>query len=491
MRYYLIKESSEIPLKSWRTRPRFEKALSRTLEYVLQKLGANFRLSYSEGVFFLEVDRDVSNVLTKAFGIHDVCEVIPHRFSSLDDIAAKAEELFRDVVAGKKFAVRVKRHGDHRFTSLDVARAVGSKLLPHSAGVDLEAPDTEVRIEVRGEYAYYVLRCWRGLGGLPVGTEGKALVLFSGGFDSTLASFLAAKRGAGVDFLHFYMGSSESTLAAIEVMKRLSEFLAPHEPVAIFVNLAPVLAEIRAKVEDRIRQVVLRVIMHEIGQEIAERYGYDAVVTGESVGQASSQTLKNLKVVDYLVRARAALLRPLAGLDKEEIVSKIRELGLYDTVVRVEEVCRLSEGPVETKARIDEVEEATTYISRDVVEGVIASAKIYKVDDVVPEAVLKELGADVEVDEVPEGWVLVDMRDKSKYMKDHIPGAIHISELGERVDRPIVLYCEFGSASLLAAMELRKSGLEAYSLRGGFAGYRRRSKEIDCSRPLDPGSPQS
>ncbi len=492
MKYYLIKESSEIPLKSWRTRPKFERALSRAIEYSLKKVGASFKLSYSEGVFFLEADQDVSHVLTKVFGIHDLCEVVPHRFTSLDEIVAKAEELFRDAVAGKKFAVRVKRHGDHPFTSLDVARAVGSRLLQYSAGVDLEAPDIEVKIEVRDEWAYYVLRCWRGLGGLPVGTEGRALTLFSGGFDSTLASFLAAKRGAEVDFLHFYMGSSESTLAAIDVMRGLSEFLAPYEPVAIFVNLVPVLAELKAKVEGRIRQVVLRVIMHEIGQEIAGKYGYDAVVTGESVGQASSQTLRNLKVVDSLINLRTALLRPLACLDKEEIVSKVRELGLYDAVVRVEEVCKLSEGPVETRARIDEVEEAVTRISKDVIEGVVANAKTYKVGDLNPEVVLKELGADIEVDDVPENWVLVDIRDKSKYLKDHIPGAIHISELGEDVSKPVVLYCEFGSASLLAAMELRKLGREAYSLRGGFAGYRkRRSADIGCARSPAPGSPRS
>lgn len=491
MRYYLIKESSEIPLKSWRTRPRFERALSRAIEYILKEVGASFKLSYSEGVFFLEADRDVSHVLTKVFGIHDVCEVIPHRFSSLDEIAVKAEELFRDAVAGKKFAVRVKRHGDHPFTSLDVARAVGSKLLHYSAGVDLETPDIEVKIEVRNEYAYYVLRCWRGLGGLPIGTEGRALTLFSGGFDSTLASLLAAKRGVEVDFLHFYMGSSESTLAAIEVMKKLSEFLAPYEPTAIFVNLVPILAEIRAKVEGRIRQVVLRVIMHEIGQEIAGKYGYDAVVTGESVGQASSQTLRNLKVVDSLVNVRTTLLRPLACLDKEEIVNKVRELGLYDAVVRVKEVCKLSDGPVETRAKIDEVKEAITYISKDVVEGVVANAKRYSVKDLNPEIVLKELGADIEIDEVPENWVLVDIRAKSKYQEDHIPGAIHISELKENVSKPIVLYCEFGSASLLAAMELRKLGREAYSLRGGFAGYKKKSASIGCSRSPVLGFPQS
>jgi len=479
LRYYLVKESPEIPLKSWRTRPRFERALARAIERALAGTGASFRVRYSQGVFYVEADRDVSDALSRVFGIHDFCEVVPHRFSSLDDIAKRAEELFRDLVAGRRFAVRVKRSGEHSFTSLDVARVVGAALLRYSAGVDLDNPEVEVRIEVRGDYAYYVTRCWRGMGGLPVGTEGRALTLFSGGFDSTLASILAAKRGAEVDFLHLYMGSAEATEAAVAVAKEVAKFFTPHEPRLVVVNFVPVLAEVRSKVEGRLRQVVLRVLMHEVAQALAERLGYDAVVTGESVGQASSQTLKNLRVVDYLVRPRAAILRPLAAADKEEIVSKVRELGLFDYVAKVEEVCRISEGPVETRASVEEVEEALRYVSRDVVEGVVANYRVYDVGRATAEEVLKGVGADVEVEEVPPGWLLVDIRDFRRYSEDHLPGAIHISQLG-RVDTPVVLYCDYGSASLLAALELRKAGVQAYSLRGGVVGYRRRVRDVRC-----------
>ncbi|MCX8185416.1 MAG: THUMP domain-containing protein [Sulfolobales archaeon] len=480
MRYYLIKESPEIPLKSWRTRPKFEKALARAIEQTLASGGAEFRLSYSQGVFYLEVDRDVSESLTRVFGVYSICEVIPYRFTSLDDIADKAEEIFEKTVAGRKFAVRVRRHGEHRFTSVDVARAVGSRLSKYSAGVDLESPDVEIRIEVRGEYAYYVLKCWRGFGGLPVGTEGSALAMFSGGYDSTLAYLAALKRGARADFLHYYMGSTEATLAAVEVAKKLSKFAAPHEPVLIVVNFVPILLEIRERVSSRLRQIALRVLMHEVGQVIAEKHGYDALITGESVGQTSSQTLRNLRVVDYLVKPRVALLRPLSGMDKEEIISKIRGLGLYDYVVKVEEVCRISEGPVETRAQVEDVEKAIALVSRDTVNSVIANAKIYRATEVSSDSLLREIGADVEVDEVPEGWVLVDIRSRERYLSAHIPRAIHISELELNPQVPVVLYCDYGSASLLAAIEMRKTGVKAYSLRGGFTGYRRMSREIGC-----------
>ncbi len=485
MRYYLVKESSEIPLKSWRTRPRFERALSRAIEGALRKAGAAFRLERSQGVFLLEADRDVSDLLKRVFGIHDFCEVVPHEFSSIEDIAAKAEELFKDAVSGRRFAVRVKRHGDHPFTSIDVARAVGARLLKYSAGVDLESPEVEVRVEVRGSMVYYALSCWRGAGGLPVGTEGRALVMFSGGFDSTLAYLLTSKRGVLADFLHYYMGSAEATLAAVEVAKRLAELVSPHEPTLVVANFVPIMAEVREKVGGRLRQVVLRVLMHEVGQALSERLGYDALVTGESVGRASSQTLKNLRVVDGLVRPRVALLRPLSGADKEEVVERVRELGLYDYVIRVKEACRISEGPVETRAELKEVEEALSLVSRDVVNWVASSAGVYKVSEVVPEVLLREVGADVEIDEVPEGWVLVDMRSREKFLAEHMPGAVHVSELEPNPSSPVVLYCDYGSASLLAAIEMRRAGLRAYSLRGGFLGYKRRGGEACGYRPRD------
>ncbi len=479
MRNYLVKESPEIPIKSWRTRPKFERALAKALEKALDMAGASFRVRYSQGVFYVEADRDVSDVLSRVFGVHDFCEVVPYRFSSLEDISRRAEELFKDTVAGRKFAVRVKRSGNHSFTSLDVARAVGASLLKYSAGVDLDNPEVEVKIEVRREYAYYIMKCWRGMGGLPVGTEGRALALFSGGFDSTLASTLAAKRGTEVDFLHLYMGVAEATEAAIVVAKEVAKLFTPYEPKLVVVNFVPLLAEVRSKVESRLRQVVLRVLMHEVAQALAERLGYDAVVTGESIGQTSSQTLKNLRVVDYLVRPRVALLRPLATADKEEIVSKVRELELFDYVVKVVEACKISEGPAETRADVREVEEALKYVSRDVLEGVVASYKVYEVRRATAEEVLRDVGADVEVDEVLPGWLLVDIRDFRRYSEDHLPGAIHVSQLG-RVDTPVVLYCDYGSSSLLAALELRRSGLQAYSLRGGILGYRRRFREARC-----------
>ncbi len=486
MRYYLVKESPEIALKSWRTRPGFERALRRAIEHSLRRVGAQFRLESSQGVLLLEVDRDVSELLKRIFGVRSFCEVVPHEFGSLEDVAARAEELFRDAVSGKRFAVRVKRYGDHPFTSVEVARAVGTRLLKHSAGVDLESPEVEVRIEIRGSRAYYALGCWRGAGGLPVGTEGRALVMFSGGFDSTLAYVLSSKRGARADFLHYYMGSAEATLAAVEVARRLADLVSPHEPSVVVANFVPILAEIREKVEGRLRQVVLRVLMHEVGQALSERLGYDALVTGESVGQASSQTLRNLRVVDALVKPRVALLRPLSGADKEEVVGRVRELGLYDHVVKVEEVCGLAEGPVETRADIGEVEEALSLISRDVVNGVVSSARVYRLAELPPGVLPEGVGADVEIDEVPEGWVLVDMRSRERFLEERIPGAIHVSELEPRPDSPIVLYCDYGSASLLAAVEMRKAGIRAYSLRGGFLGYKRRSgrsapKGCSCS----------
>jgi len=164
--------------------------------------------------------------------------------------------------------VRVKRSGQHKFTSLDVARKVGELLKPYSAGVDLENPEVTVELEVRGSVAYLYTRTIRGPGGLPVGVEGKALVLFSGGFDSPVAAWFTAKRGVKVDFLHYYMGSTLSTYYAFQVAKELAfKWLYGYQPVFILVDFTDIISEISRKVEWSYRQVVLRAVMYSVAEK--------------------------------------------------------------------------------------------------------------------------------------------------------------------------------------------------------------------------------
>ncbi|OYT50281.1 MAG: tRNA 4-thiouridine(8) synthase ThiI [Desulfurococcales archaeon ex4484_204] len=471
--YYLVKEAPEIPLKSSRTRPRFELRLLRAIDKVLKRLGTQYKVRRVNSVLLLEANKDVINSLVTIFGIHSVCRVMPREFRNLKDIAHHAEELYRDVVKGRKFAVRVKRSGKHRFTSLDVASVVGAALKPYSAGVDLENPEVTVKIEVRGGVAYFIDRCLSGPKGLPVGVEGRVVSLFSGGYDSTLASWMIAKRGCKVDFLHLYMGSAESSEAAVDVAVKLSDWFTPYEPRFLVIDFTPVIAEIVNRVSRDYRQVVLRWSMHYIAQKVAAEHGYDAVVTGESIGQASSQTLKNLEVVERLLPgvSKRPILRPLCGMDKEEIISYIRELGLYGLTSRVKEACRIAGGAVATRAKEGKLKEEIGKLGEvlDLVYSALMEFKVSETGKI--KSLIKAFTEDVEVDGVLEGAVLVDVRPRDEFDRWHPKGAIHVSEVLNRVapDRLIITYCDKGVASTIYARALRAIGFKAYSLKGGVS----------------------
>jgi len=351
--------SGEIVLKSPRTRPRFERRLVENAASALTAFGADCgRVRVWEARLLVEECRGEQgymravDALTHLFGIHGATVAHVVEYSSLEELAAKVAELARHWVEGRKFAVRARRSGREPFTSLDMARLVGAALYPYSGGVDLRSPEVEVHVEARGRVAFIHRGMKRGPGGLPVGVEGRVLALFSGGLDSPLAAWMTAKRGAEVDMLHYVLASTASLHEAARVAALLARlWLHGYKPRLLALDLRPLTRAIAAKVRPDYRQVVLRLAMYRLGEELARARGYEAVVTGESIGQVSSQTLRNLYALHQVQPLRVPVLRPLSGLDKEEIVAKMREIGLYEEASKTREYCRLARGPVTTAAK--------------------------------------------------------------------------------------------------------------------------------------------
>ena len=380
--------SGEIVLKSHRTRPRFEQRLLRNVADALRRRGLGCRPRIWEARLLLEEcgDRkdyeEAARLLLHVFGVHGATVAYRVRYQGLDDLAEKVEAVAREWVRGRVFAVRARRSGREPFTSLDMARVIGARLYPYSRGVDLRSPEVEVHVEARGEWAFIHRGLLRGPGGLPVGVEGRVLALFSGGLDSPLAAWMAAKRGAEVDMLHYILASPASLHEAYGVARLLAaEWLHGYRPRLLALDFRPLTAAIAARVRPDYRQVVLRAAMYRVGELLAEALGYEALVTGESIGQVSSQTLRNLYAIHRAVAPRIPVIRPLAGMDKEEIVEAMRRIGLYEAASRTREYCRLAQGPVTTAARpevlreeyrkIEDVLEAVTRIS-GLVEALLA-----------------------------------------------------------------------------------------------------------------------
>lgn len=472
---YLITVSGELPLKSRRSRPRFYKALIKNISEVLQEYGStNYSFKIINAKIFLESDIDVLEDLSKVFGVMKVGEVDSVSFNDLRDLISKVGEQAVSLVSNKKFAIRVKRFGTHEFTSLDVARELGAFLKPYSAGVDLENPEVEIHLEIRGPIAYFYKKLVTGVGGLPIGTEGRALSLFSGGIDSPVATWLAAKRGVKIDFLHFFMGSPSATRLAFTVAKTLTyNWFYGHNPRFYLIDLTHALDYIKTNIEWEFRQVVLRTLMYYLASKIATG-NYDAVVTGESIGQTSSQTLANLSAAQIVSGLQLPVLRPLAGLDKEEIVSLARKIGTYETSAMVGEPCSIAPSRVRTKVTAEELRSEFMKLPEDLVTKTLNTFRVLEVkasslDDVIPDKA-------VVIEYIPEDAVVIDLRDLDSYLEWHYPGALHHENINlkELRDKTLVLYCDRGNRSYIEALKLREKGFKAYSFINGAEGLRRR-----------------
>jgi thiamine biosynthesis protein ThiI len=369
--------SGEIVLKSPRTRPRFEHRLLRNLSDAFQRNSLNDCRPYIREARIIVECSDESllekalEVMCRVFGVHAAAVAVAVQYRDLESLAAAVERVAADWVKGKLFAVRARRSGREPFTSLDVARIVGARLKPYSSGVNLENPEAEVYVEVRGSTAYVHKGMLKGPGGLPIGVEGRVLALFSGGLDSPVAVWYAARRGAEVDMLHLILANPASLSDAKRVATVLAKrWLYGYKPKLAYVDFRLVTSAIAEKVRRGYEQVVLRTAMYYAADLVGEREGYDAIVTGESIGQVSSQTLKNIKAIERVYKPRLPLLRPLAGMDKEEIVSRGREIGVYEEAAKTKEYCKLMRDYAVTRADPKILEEEFAKVKEYVEESV-------------------------------------------------------------------------------------------------------------------------
>ncbi|VDY33074.1 tRNA sulfurtransferase [Morganella morganii] len=231
----------------------------------------------------------------------------------------------------KTFCVRAKRRGKHPFSSIELERYVGGGLNQHipSAKVKLTHPDVTVNLEVEDDKLILVVRRLEGIGGFPIGTQEDVLSLISGGFDSGVSSYMLMRRGCRVHYCFFNLGGAAHEIGVKQVAHYLwNRFGSSHKVRFVAVNFEPVVAEILEKVDDGQMGVVLKRMMVRAASRVAERYGVQAIVTGEALGQVSSQTLTNLRMIDNATDT--LVLRPLISHDKETIINLARQIGTED-----------------------------------------------------------------------------------------------------------------------------------------------------------------
>ncbi len=482
---YLLR-LGELTLKTGRSRERFESRLVDNIRDALESNGfREYEVSVSPGRIYVKVDGDAMGVLTRVFGIVGVVRVISHRFESLDDIVEKGVEIYRELVRGRSFGVRARRVGRHSFRSIDVNRALGEALLKYAEKVDLTNPDIWVRLEIRGDKVYYYLEEGEGPGGLPIGTGGSALALFSGGFDSPVATWLAMRRGIEMHMIHFQLGGERHFNKVLRVAIQLArDWAYGYKPILYRVDFRDVAREIRSRVRQDYRIVILKRLMYRAAEMLLKMIGGEALVTGESIGQVSSQTLRNLVVTDMAIGS--TVLRPLVGMDKDEVIGMSRRIGLYDVSRVVEEVCALVEEAPVTWADPEIAAEEEAKIPMELVEEAVSNAMKYSLRDLynVNLDIPDEYG--VEPGEIPRDALVIDIRGSFSYMLGHIPGSINMKpeevlnrwrEFKEE-GRPVVLVCPVGLESIELVEKLREKGVEAYYLLGGYRAYKLMERRV-------------
>ena len=325
------------------------------------------------GYIEMEVDGDPSP-LSRVFGLASYAPAVQFQYSDLDDLVRKAEPLAAEAVRGRTFAVRARREGEGRFTSLDVERALGAALAKYARRVDLTSPEAEVHVLVRSGTAYLFTNPARGARGIPVGVAGKTVALVSGGFDSPVAAWLMMKRGVVPVVLNLLLGPRsyvEQVLAEVQVLRQWS---GAHDIRVYFVNGFDVLKGL-SEVRQSLRVVVLKRVMYRLAEALARRVGAHSITTGESLSQVSSQTMWNLEAEEAGISL--PVLRPLIGMDKDEIMELARRVGTYSISEKVPEYCAVAQSS-KTMATPGEVDDAERALGLDYAR-MVAEAEVYVV----------------------------------------------------------------------------------------------------------------
>ncbi len=473
---FLVRPAPEILLKAAGTRRRFETRLRDTLRGALTRAGLAHRLATDHGRLLLRSDdaATTEEVCARVFGVASISPVDRVVGGGPDAFAAAAADLYRDLVGGRAYAVRAKCIGRRLHRSMDVERRVGAALNPFGR-VDLTHPEVTVRLEVHGDTALLHARRIEGPCGFPLGTQGRVTALVSGGFDSVVAAWMMMKRGATVEsaFCNLAGAAHEAQVAAIvkTLVARWGGDMAARLHV---VDLAPAVDELRARCDPEVWQIVLKRLMYRAGCAIAHRTRSEALVTGEALGQVSSQTLSNLNSID--VAADLPVLRPLIGFEKRDIVTLARHVGTAGMSEKVPEHCALTRHRPATRSTVGRIDRAEARLDPAVMARALATRRLVDLD-----ALETDSGAGgAVVDAVPDGARLIDLQGDDAFAAWHPDDAERFSAgrlLGDmdRLDRarPLLLYCEQGTQSAVLAEYLREAGFAAHSFRGGTRGLRR------------------
>ncbi|ASM95699.1 tRNA uracil 4-sulfurtransferase ThiI [Vibrio vulnificus] len=473
---FIVKPHPEIFVKSESVRKRFTKILESNIRIIIQNRTESVAVFNRRDHIEVSANshqyyQQVLEILTTTPGIQQVLEVKQSGFKDLHDIYEQVLDLSRERIENKTFVVRAKRRGKHDFTSIELERYVGGGLNQsvESASVKLHNPDITIKIEVVDDKLNQILAHHKGLGGFPLGTQEDLLSLISGGFDSGVSSYLHIKRGSKVHYCFFNLGGPAHEIGVKQVAHFLwNKYGSSAKVRFISVDFEPVVAEILEKVEDGQMGVVLKRMFMRAAGMVAEKFDIQALVTGEALGQVSSQTLTNLRHIDVVTDR--LILRPLINWDKDEIIKVARDIGTEDFAKTMPEYCGVISKKPTVKAVKEKLEAEEANFNFDILEQVVRNARQMDIRDIAKESA--QAAPEVEqVQAIEEHAVVLDIRspdeeDDSPLEIDgvevkHIPFYKLSTQFGDLdQSKTYLLYCARGVMSRLQALYLQEQGFK-------------------------------
>ncbi len=381
MKELLLVRYGEIFLKGL-NRPYFIRALIRKIRYAMRNQGA--QVWVHDGRIFIEGFRDLDIAIervTRIFGVHSVCPAVEMEKDNYDAICDQAVAMMADMKG--TFKVNARR-SDKRYPmqSPAINADMGGRILEANQNlkVDIHQPDHVMNVEIRDK-AYLYVKVISAVGGMPVGTNGNATLLLSGGIDSPVAGWMIAKRGVQINAVHFHSfpyTSEQAKEKVLDLARKLS-----YSCCGIKVYIVP-FTEIQLQIRDHCPEeystLIMRRFMMRLAERIAIQTGSGALITGESIGQVASQTMEALGTTDCVVGM--PVFRPLIGFDKSEIIEIARKIDTYElSSLPYEDCCTIftPKHPA-TRPKKEKVEQAEAILDAgSLIEKALAGVEMVRV----------------------------------------------------------------------------------------------------------------
>lgn len=357
----------------------FEDALCRQIRRILKKVDGTFTVTKEQGRIYVDTEGEFDyegavEALKKVFGILWICPMLQIEDNGFDDLACKVNEYLKNVYGNEKktFKVDARRaRKNYPKNSMEINMDLGEKILdayPEQFMVDVHKPDFYLNVEIRNKINIYSERI-PGPGGMPVGTNGKATLLLSGGIDSPVAGYMIAKRGVIIDAVYFHAPPYTSDRAkqkVVDLAKLVADYSGP-------INLHVVnFTDIQLYIYEQCPHDELTIIMRRYMMKIAEYFALKedslGLITGESIGQVASQTMQSLAVTNEV--CTLPVLRPLVGMDKQEIINISEKIGTYETsILPFEDCCTIfvAKHPV-TKPNLKQIKKSELKLNEKIDE---------------------------------------------------------------------------------------------------------------------------